>query len=68
MKFLIKIKQPHPRGVMRLGRYDIEMLPKEYDLNGEELAQLKTAGCQHWFDALPVEVEEKPKKSRKANE
>lgn len=48
-KMYLKLVHQHPHGFMRLGRYNIELIPKEVSLNKEELEQLESESGRYWF-------------------
>lgn len=66
-KVFLKQKKSHPKG-FRLGRHIITAgAPKEYNLNKEEMAELKTVGPQHWLQVVTKEQMDKLPKSNEEN-
>lgn len=48
-EFTLKLKRPHPKNVMKLGRHAVTHLPQKFYLNEDEEKELSQKGPAHWI-------------------
>lgn len=58
--FILKLKKRHPAGKMRIGKHVVTNKPQSFELDKKEQEELKSKGCQHWFEIKETGKEEKP--------
>jgi len=64
-KMELKLRKIHPRKSFRLGRHVILPAFKEFEMNEEEMKELKNAGCKAWIISKKEFEENKKAKAKK---